>query len=184
MARSCIEKLTLSLFWSAVSVCGIQWRWNFINPKSLWRIRKQLAFPMQMGRQRSLHDINGRSASINWIPSARSCVRGVPDLGSSMRSVLPSWKSLRHFFTVDQESASGPYIDSSSAWVSLALSLLRVTDRVTARHSMILITPEHRFQILILNLLHQKWSKTEKFNMTQRIDKNMHKFVLNFFKTQ
>jgi hypothetical protein len=49
---------------------------------------------------------------------------------------------------------------------------------------MILITYEHRFQISILHLLDQKYSKTEQFNITRRIDKNMHKFIINFLKTQ
>jgi hypothetical protein len=35
-----------------------------------------------------------------------------------------------------------------------------------------------------LNLLHQKWRRTEKFNRTRKIDKNMHKSIINFFQTE
>jgi hypothetical protein len=101
-----------------------------------------------------------------------------------MRAVRPSGKRLRHFFTVDRASASGPDTDPSSARISLALSPLRVKNRMTAPCSMNFASDEHQFQILILNLLHQEYSKTEQFNTTRRINKNMHKFIINFLKIQ
>jgi hypothetical protein len=64
------------------------------------------------------------------------------------------------------------------------LNPLRVKNRMTVFCFMILKTYEQRFQILTLHLLDQKWSKTERFNTTRRIDRNMHKFIINFLKTQ
>jgi hypothetical protein len=103
---------------------------------------------------------------------------------SSMRSLLPSWKRFRHFFTVDRASASGPYTDSSSARIYLALSPLRVKNWMSALCSMMFSHVRTSVPILILHLLDQKWSKTEQFNMTRRIDNNMHKFIINFLQTQ
>jgi hypothetical protein len=36
----------LTLLVEGQSVCGIQWRWNFFNPRLSWRIHKHVPFPI------------------------------------------------------------------------------------------------------------------------------------------
>jgi hypothetical protein len=92
----------------------------------LWRIRKHFIFPIRKWRQSILPQPNGISSSIKSIALAWSFAKNLPDLGSSNKFVLPWWKHLHHFIIVGRASASGPYINSSSAWIALAFSPLSV----------------------------------------------------------
>jgi hypothetical protein len=86
--------------------------------------------------QRTLHERKGRSFNIEAMTSARSFVRGGPDLESSHREVLPCAKRFCHFFTVGRASPSAAYTDSSSAAIAQEGKLLSVKKQMTARCSM------------------------------------------------
>jgi hypothetical protein len=113
-----------------------------------WRICKLVAFPIQKWRQNTSHKLNGLSLSIELIVPAISFVKGLPDLGSSNKFLLPLWKQLRHFFTVNRASASEPYTYSSSAWIALAFSPLSVKKQIAARCSREILSESTSFKNL------------------------------------
>jgi hypothetical protein len=86
--------------------------------------------------QGTLHKRKGRSFNIEAMASARSFVKGRPDLGSSHSKVLPCRKLFRHFFAIGRASASAAYTDSSSVRIAREGKPLSVKKKMTTRSSM------------------------------------------------
>jgi hypothetical protein len=69
---------------------------EFLECQPSRKMRKHVALAILKCRASSLQDKNGHSSNMEEITSAKSLLRGLPDLGSSESSVLPSRKRAYH----------------------------------------------------------------------------------------
>jgi hypothetical protein len=149
IVRRWLEWTNLSNFCSVLRLCGTYRRWNFVNSKLPWRIRKHVVFGILKCRQRALHEVNRCSSITERIAPVTSSATGLTDLGLSKRSVLTPRKRLFHFFTVSKVSVAVPYKELSFVQIARDLSPFRVKKRMTALCSIILLTDFRTFKILI-----------------------------------
>jgi hypothetical protein len=83
---------------------------------------------------------------------------------------------------IPSESLFHIQVTTGELWIRVP-TFLNILTNFNVRKGQVVSINWWAFQ-LILNLLHQQWSKTEKFNRTRRIDKNMQKSIINFFQTE